>query len=428
VSDRLSPIAAARNRHSLAEVAGRSGIWIPATVGTVTVRCPMPAHGHRDRTPSLRLYLDDGMWYCFACSHHAGDVVQWVQETEGVPWRQAIEILDSGRSLTNAWAGVPGDYGSQRGPTIAGDIERPSLNRTSAARVQEVLDAAWEHVTCGPLHARAVAYLASRGINVTVLESCTGRLEAGHTPTYGPSLTQRLFGDGFSSDELVDAGLAHRYPDGRMADFYRQRVLLPIRSSEERLAGLVGRNVGDPRWPKYKNPPRTVLYDKSVNLYQPLPRREHRDGRVVVVEGTIDALAIACAALQLGVAAEICPVTQSGRELSARQLDSVLSLHPGPVVAGFDGDAAGRDSNERLGLAVVARGREVIIISLPGDMDPADWLARRGPGGVVTWLLHRRRLQTGTSEIGHAVWQGGVATASGWQSTGQLAKSLEVAF
>jgi hypothetical protein len=106
VNHRLSSIAAAKQRHSLTEVASRTGIWLSALTGTVTVHCPLPSHGHPDRTPSLRLYLDDGTWYCFACSHRAGDVVQWVEETEGVGWRQAIEILDSGRPLTNAWAGI----------------------------------------------------------------------------------------------------------------------------------------------------------------------------------------------------------------------------------------------------------------------------------------------------------------------------------
>jgi hypothetical protein len=37
-------------------------------------------------TPSLRLYLDNDMWYCFGCSEHAGDVVQWTEQTEGVGW------------------------------------------------------------------------------------------------------------------------------------------------------------------------------------------------------------------------------------------------------------------------------------------------------------------------------------------------------
>ena len=386
MSPRLSPIEAARDRHRLAEVATRTGIWLNSTAGTVTVRCPMPSHGHPDRTPSLRLYLDDDTWYCFGCSARGGDVVQWVTQTEGVDWRQAIQILDSGRPLTNAWAGADPRHLDRSAPLHDGAPEQPDLGRTPRSRVQETLDAAWDHCTVGPLHARAVAYLAGRHIDLGVLEAHTGRPEAGHTPRYGPSLAQRLSSDGFTVDELVDAGLTHRYPDGRVTDFYRDRVLIPVRDRGGRLAGLVGRNVGDPRWPKYKNPPRTVLYDKSVDLYHPLPPPTHPRGRVIVVEGTIDAMAIAVAAVRSGTAHYFCPVTQSGRELSPSQVDAILGMHPGPTVLGFDGDPAGQDSNHRVVRAVVSRGRGALMVKLPDDEDPASWLAERGPSGLEAWF------------------------------------------
>jgi DNA primase catalytic core len=345
----------------------------------------------------LRLYLDDGMWYCFGCSDRAGDVVQWTEQAEGVGWRQAIEILDSGQPLSNAWAGSS-QYGGVAPTAAAGaNRERPDLNRTPASRVQEVVDRAWEHCTAGPLHARAVGYLTRRRIYVTALEAYTNRFEAGHTPAYGATLVQRLLADGFGTDELVDAGLAHRDRDARVTDFYRQRLLIPIRTPEGRLSGLVGRNVGDPRWPKYKNPPRTLLYDKSVNLYQPLPAPRHPYVRVVVVEGTLDALAIACAAVHSGHAGRLCPVTQSGRELSLYQLSAVLTLYPGPVVASFDGDAAGRESNVRLARAVLSRGRDVVVIKLPTDVDPASWLASEGPNGLSLWLHDPKGLGFGAS-------------------------------
>ena len=57
-----SPIEAARARHPLAEVAALTGVDHFRTTGSVTVRCPLPAHGHPDRTPSLRLHLDDGIF------------------------------------------------------------------------------------------------------------------------------------------------------------------------------------------------------------------------------------------------------------------------------------------------------------------------------------------------------------------------------
>jgi DNA primase len=233
------------------------------------------------------------------------------------------------------------------------------------------------------LHARAVAYLASRSINVTTLEDYTGRTEVGHTPTYGHSLIQRLLRDGLTVDELIDAGLAHRYPDSKVTDFYHQRVLIPIRDDSGQIAGLVGRNVGDPRRPKYKNPPHTNLYDKSVNLYQPLPAPRQRNGRVVIVEGALDAMAIAVAAIKVGASHYFCPITQSGRELSPLQLATALRMHPGPLVIAMDGDPAGRGSSIRVASAVVTAGRHAIVADLPNGEDPASFLAQFGPSALT---------------------------------------------
>ncbi|MGP8180265.1 MAG: CHC2 zinc finger domain-containing protein [Acidimicrobiales bacterium] len=100
---RPSPIEAARARHSLDDVARRAGINLYRISGSVMVRCPLPSHGHFDRSPSLQLHLDDGIWHCFGCGQ-TGDVVEWVRQSEGVGWHQAIRILDSGCALTRAWA------------------------------------------------------------------------------------------------------------------------------------------------------------------------------------------------------------------------------------------------------------------------------------------------------------------------------------
>ena len=63
----------------------------------------LASHGHFDRSPSLRLHLDDGIRHCFGCGQTAG-VVEWVCQGEGGGWRQAIHILDSGRMLGRACA------------------------------------------------------------------------------------------------------------------------------------------------------------------------------------------------------------------------------------------------------------------------------------------------------------------------------------
>ncbi len=389
----LSPIAATVERHRLVEVAQRTGIALKTTTGTVTVRCPMPSHGHADRTPSMRLYLGDDRYYCFGCGAK-GDIVQWVRDAEGVGVAQAIDLLDSHRPIRNMWSGMSNHSASEHGSMsvsgrvreAAGEVELPDLGRTPANRVVSALQAAWAYYSAPWLHKSGSAYLRERGIRVGILEGFTGFREVGHTPGKPDGLVSALRVKGFSDEELVDSGLAYRrHGDDGISDFYRQRVLIPIRDGGGLLLGIIGRNVGDNRWPKYKNPPRTHAYDKSVNLYQPLPAPERRGGRVIVVEGTLDAMAIAVAAIRRGCAHRFCPITQSGRELSALQVESAFRLHPGPLLISFDGDAAGRDSNRRLVTAIHIRGRAAAVINLPDGADPASRLTRFGPAALNTW-------------------------------------------
>ena len=387
---RTSPIEAARSRHPLADVARRTAIPLSATTGTATVRCPIPAHGHPDRTPSMRLYLDDDRYYCFGCGAK-GDVVQWVRDLEGLGVTDAIRHLDSHRTITNTWAGRPYNSrpSSQRTEVNGhhGRAEPPDLSRTSPERVSDALQAAWAFYSAPPLHHRGSAYLGGRGIDIRVLEDRNERPEVGHTSTDPAGLTTFLRSLGYGADELVDAGLAQRYPDGgRVTDFYRHRVLVPIHDEDSRIVGLIGRNVGDSRYPKYKNPPRTHTYDKSISLFQPLPAPAHPAGRVVIVEGTLDAVAMAVAAVKLDLPGLICPVTQSGRELSETQMQRVLDLQRRPPVLGFDGDEAGLDSAARYALAFTHLGSTPVVAVLPPEHDPASWLAATGPKGLFVWL------------------------------------------
>ena len=138
-------------------------------------------------------------------------------------------------------------------------------------------------------------------------------------------------------------------PDGSssVTDFYRQRVLIPVRDDDGHVCGLVGRNVGDERWPKYKNPPSIRLRQVDQSLSAPPaaqqpqgPRsggrrhpRCHGDRGRLRPERTGQLLSNH----PVGRGALSAP----GR-LGAR-------LHPNPPMIAFDGDAAGRESTDRVG-------------------------------------------------------------------------------
>jgi DNA primase len=376
--------AAVRERHSLAATARRSGYSFTEAAGDVFVSCPMP--GHDDSTPSMLLHLDQGRYHCFGCGA-CGDVVQWVRDVYDLDARAAVERLDSA---------LPRFPDPPKGPVsaLSGAVrqlhrsEQPDLQRTPADRVLEALRQAWRYYTLPKLAEKAVDYLADRWIDSSALTSTPGFGNiVGHTPHFPDQLVGHLRHRGFSDDELVDAGLGRRRDGQPLTDAFQRRVLLPVRDVDGNTIGIIGRSIlGEERRvaAKYLNPPRTVVYDKSKALYTPGRfRRMPADGQVVVVEGSIDALAIAVAAHAAGLSSHFQPVSTSGLGFSDTQVDRILALHPRAPVVALDGDQAGRDAAAQLAARFAMRGREAVIVSWSAGHDPASWLAERGPDGLA---------------------------------------------
>ena len=363
-----------RARHPLGPVARRTGLAVPDT-GRVMVCCPLPRHD--DRRPSMQLDLDRHRYFCFGCQAH-GDVVQWVCDIEGVRPGEAVTILDDGRPINGVHTGGT----TARSYLSRPDLETPDLERTPAERVRAAMRVAWGYYTIATLHERATEYLAGeRQIDIAALEAELGRPVAGHTPSRSDGLTQRLHTEGFSDDELVDAGLASRHRDGSVIDFFRDRVLLAVTDDNGHVAGIIGRAVTD-REPKYLNQTLTHTYDKHLALYRPSTPALDPDANVAVVEGTLDALAIAASAATSGLSAKYAPVSASGVRLSDEQIDTILALHPKAPVLAADGDQAGRDANLEWAARIALRHRESVVTTWPEGHDPASWLATHGEDGL----------------------------------------------
>lgn len=54
----------------------------------VLVSCPF----HQEKTPSCALYEDTNSYYCFSCQA-SGDHISFVQKTQGVGFKEALEII-----------------------------------------------------------------------------------------------------------------------------------------------------------------------------------------------------------------------------------------------------------------------------------------------------------------------------------------------
>lgn len=237
--------------------------------------------------------------------------------------------------------------------------------------LSEVTDAAAE-ILCSPGRRRsAVAYLTQRGMDATGLGH---EWLIGYAPPGWTRLVNALRDD-FPEAALLDAGVARMSSRGTLIDSFRDRVIFGIRTAEGTTAGFIGRDLsGHPSAPKYLNTRRHDLFDKSSLLFG---LHEGNRGasplQAVVVEGTVDVLAIACRS-QTSAERDLLPVAPCGTALTAVHAQRVAAQADAVVVA-MDSDSAGRAAALRAGVQLRRAGCDVRIATLPRGADPASSLA-----------------------------------------------------
>jgi DNA primase len=233
------------------------------------------------------------------------------------------------------------------------------------------------------------------------MEGDVGAPLVGYTPASRTGLTDHLCRNGFTAEEVLDAGWALPGPDG-LRDRFHRRALLPVRDQHGRITGVIGRDVTDHAKQKYLNTARTVVFHKGELLYQPLSVRS-RDGVVIVCEGPLDALAIAAAAT--GSGARLMPVAPSGTALTPGQAQQIVAISNRDPVICADADQAGIAAAARWTETLRAEGVQPRTVTLPEGHDPASWLQTRGPAAIDLLLSYatQRRLRVvdgGTVQAG----------------------------
>jgi len=337
-------------------------------------RCPF----HEERTPSFAVDARRGTWRCFGACGEGGDVISFVERFDGLSFLDALRLLarQCGEDLPERSLGA-------RAKGAEAETER----RHEVLRwAQGIYRAAWG--SADALEARR--YMASRGLADSVLEA----FGVGWAPESGQALVGAARRDGRDLESLVDTGLVRRTEGGRAYDFFRGRVLIPIRDRLGRPVGFGGRILkappeGAPPAPKYVNTPATPLFHKGRLIFGlDLAASEvRRSGRLLIVEGYTDVMTAHQAGWPDAVAVLGTSTTEEHgaliRRTGARQ-----------VVLAFDGDEAGRKATTRALAGLLALPLELRVAVLPEGRDPGDLLTdeagrelfRRQIEGAADWF------------------------------------------
>ena len=328
--------------------------------------CPF----HGEKSPSFSVSPSKQFYYCFGCGA-SGDALRFLTEHLGLSFVEAVRDLAQGVGLA-----VPEEQVSPE------ERERRDTLRQRRLSLAEVLAKAADFYRAQlKAQPRAIDYLKKRGLTGAVAARfCLGfappgwRSLAGVFPSYDDPLLEEA---GLVRSKDAEDGAASVGGNGAERgryDWFRERVMFPIRSVDGSVIGFGGRVLDDSK-PKYMNSPETPVFSKGRELYGLFEARQAlRDkGYALVVEGYMDVVALA----QSGFANAVATL---GTACTAEHVQKLFRFTDS-VVFSFDGDAAGRRAAGRALEASLPHAsdlRSVKFLFLPPEHDPDSYVRELG--------------------------------------------------
>ncbi len=316
--------------------------------------CPF----HEERTGSFHVRPDEKRYHCFGCQA-SGDPFEFVTETEGLDFKQALESL-----------------ADRFGVKLETEAEDPGAasRRERRERLQSLLGRAATYYSRYLWDAREAAgareYLLGRGLEQDTLRE----FRVGYAPSAWDRILLASRRAGFTDEELLAVGLAQRSSSrpGQIYDRFRERIMFPSSDARGRVLGFGARAMRENQRPKYLNTSDGELYHKASQLFGiDLARATAaRAGRAILVEGYTDVLALHQAGMHNAVGIMGTALTE-GQVAELERVVGVLELC-------LDADRAGQEATLRAARLVAGRKLELRVVALPEGTDPAELVEAEG--------------------------------------------------
>jgi DNA primase len=309
--------------------------------------CPF----HDERTPSFGIDPVQKVYHCFGCGA-SGDVFTFVQETEGLDFREALELLAEryGVELQREQEDPHEEQRRKRRERLL------QLLKRTAGYYERYL---WESSEA----AKAREYLQGRGLGEPVLRE----FGVGYAPSAWDRVLLASRRGGFSEQELYATGLAQRSKqNGQPYDRFRGRIMFPLTDVRGRVLGFGARAMREEQRPKYLNTADNDVYHKGLHLYGAQLARAHatRAGSVILCEGYTDVIALHQAGVRNAVGL-------MGTALTAEQIAELSRTAPNVLLA-LDADAAGQEAMLKASALARKRNARLMVVPLPPGRDPAE--------------------------------------------------------
>jgi DNA primase len=386
-----------RQQASIVAVIGDS-VRLQRRGRSLTGLCPF----HKEKTPSFHVNPERGFYHCFGCGV-SGDAIRFVQETQGLPFVEAVRELAERFSIPIVEVGSDVDR-KQQTELRRRQQEYYDVSNAAAGFFEQMLR---EH----PLRSFAQLELERRGlITDSATSPVANALQAfrvGYAPLGWDELTVylRQLGLNASAAEAVGLIVPRKNRPGHY-DRFRHRLMFAVMDPQGRVIAFSGRTLPMPDTAtlqklglgtssdssnqdppaKYLNSPESPIYRKREALFGWFQARHAiRDaGQAIVVEGNFDVVSLHAR----GVVNVVAPL---GTAFTTEQAQLIRRLAP-DVCLLFDGDNAGRRAVRASRDAIKESGLGCKVASLPDGVDPDDLVRKAGREGIESTVRAARGL------------------------------------
>lgn len=364
----MSTIDEIKSKIDIVDLVSEAGVKLRKAGRNMTGFCPFHDNKH---TPAFVIWPESGTWRCFGACNEGGDIFKFVMKREGIDFKEALNKL-----------------------ALRAGVEIQQIQRETPQQRE-----AYDHLRS--LLEDAVVYYRSqlfaneevlnylrhkRGLTDATIEA----FGLGYAPHGYDNLIKHFSGK-YLPQDLVDAGMLSERESGGYYDRFRNRIMIPIRDENGRMAGFGARIVDPEDIPKFLNSPETAIFTKGHLLYGLDRARKpiRAADQAVIVEGYLDVIALH----QAGYKNVVSPM---GTALTEDQL-RLLKRSTRRIVLALDPDAAGqkavlrgleaaRSAMDKEGeLAFDAHGllrnearlqADLRVATMPDDLDPDEIVAR----------------------------------------------------
>ncbi len=329
--------------------------------------CPF----HEERTPSFSVSEDKQIFHCFSCGR-GGNVFKFIMEIENLSFPQAVKKVAELENLP-----IDQKYFSEGS---SGSSSSQNSEQKQLIGLNEEAVSLFNHILLNTkIGEPALKYLRDRGVN----DKTISQFKLGYAPN------QRLLKQFFDQKKvdyqlLRKSGLFAEDQQGNLHDRFVDRVMFPIRDPNGHTVGFSGRLLGaQENMPKYLNSPETETFNKSKILFNLDFARPNirKNEPAILFEGFMDVIT----AFQNGIKTGIASM---GTSLTEDQVYDIKRI-TNQIVVCYDGDTPGQKAIKRaIDIFSPKKGFDVKIVVIPDNLDPDDFIKKRGVQKFEELLSH----------------------------------------